>query len=98
MKSTTNLDGLIEKDEYFYVSASGLDSIRKNFDPKCPRKNIIWTTDYSTELPIVVKKTGPGSETPFTLIDLFNGAASKFNNKIVVTWKKYQKWYVWTFN
>jgi long-chain-fatty-acid--CoA ligase ACSBG len=36
----------------------------KNFDSMDPSKNVIWTTDYQVELPVRVKKHGPGSEKP----------------------------------
>ena len=30
-------------------------------------KNLFWTTDINTELPIKVKTSGPGSEPPLTI-------------------------------
>ena len=30
-------------------------------------KNLFWTSDINTELPIKVKNQGPGSETPVTM-------------------------------
>ena len=76
------------KNEYFYFSESGLKQVERSRDPKLPQKNIFWTTDYSIELPIIVKKSGPGSETPFTLIQLFNGAVEKYGDKVILKVRK----------
>lgn len=37
------------------------------YDSKDPLKNVLWTTNYRLELPIRVRKSGPGSEAPITL-------------------------------
>ena len=41
------------------------------YDPENGGRDVIWTTDYNLELPIKMKKVGPGSETPTTLIEEF---------------------------
>jgi len=51
----------LPSDEHFYISPEGLANIAKNFDPQIPAKNIIWTTDIRAELPIILKKDGPGN-------------------------------------
>lgn len=51
----------LPSDEHFYISPEGLANIAKNFDPQDPAKNIIWTTDIKAELPIILKKDGPGN-------------------------------------
>lgn len=40
--------------------------ILDNFDPKCPERNFLWTTDYKVELPVRVKKEGAGGTIPYT--------------------------------
>lgn len=54
-----------------------------------------WTTDYTVELPVRVKKSGAGSETPFTLVEAFRNTVKKAGklealrmtrNKKIVTW------------
>ena len=34
-------------------------------------KGLYWTSDINVELPIKVRQSGPGSERPFTLCELF---------------------------
>lgn len=51
----------ISQNENIDVSTEGLSYILKNFDATCPDRNFLWTTDYKTELPVRVKKSGPGS-------------------------------------
>ena len=59
------------EDEYFLISPNSLEKIIKEFDPNEPEKNIIWTTDITTELPILVKKKGPGKKYHRTLTYIF---------------------------
>lgn len=40
-------------------------------------KDLYWTTEIDTELPIKVKTTGFGSEAPITLPELFRKTAVK---------------------
>jgi long-chain-fatty-acid--CoA ligase ACSBG len=47
-----------------FISGEGLNHILSNLDPLNQSKNFLWTTDYKVELPIRVKKHGPGSEKP----------------------------------
>lgn len=51
-------------EEYFHISPEGLKQLAANFDPLEPMKNVNWTTNYHLELPIRMKKSGPGSEDP----------------------------------
>jgi len=44
-------------------------------------KNLFWTTDINTELPIKMKQFGPGSETPKTLSQIFKDTAEKQGDK-----------------
>lgn len=47
-------------DEYFSISPEGLQKLTSVYDPNDPTKNINWTGDYTVELPIRMKKRGPG--------------------------------------
>ena len=48
-------------EEYFYISPDGLKRLAdRKIDINAP-KDIMWTTDYTLELPIKMKKKGPGS-------------------------------------
>lgn len=51
----------VGQDEYLYISNEGLKKLIEVWDPKNPQKNFNWTTDYTLELPIRLKKTGPGN-------------------------------------
>lgn len=46
--------------ENLYISASGLQKLISIYDPSNPQKNVDWTTDFSIELPIKIKKEGAG--------------------------------------
>ena len=47
-------------DEYYQISLEGLNKLVASYDSKEPLRNVLWTTDYSVELPILLKKQGPG--------------------------------------
>ena len=51
----------IPEDESLHISAQGLNEIINSFDSSCPDRNFLWTTDFRKELPIRLKKSGPGS-------------------------------------
>ena len=51
----------LSSDETLHISTEGLDYILKNFDKSCPDRNFLWTTDFRRELPVRIKKSGPGS-------------------------------------
>jgi len=61
----------LPEDEYISISNQGLEYIINNYNPQIPQKNFLWTDDYRVELPVRVKKSGPGSELPFTLIQVW---------------------------
>lgn len=50
----------IDDDEYLYFSPEGFQKLASIYDPKDPYKNFNWTNDYTLELPIRLKKQGPG--------------------------------------
>jgi long-chain-fatty-acid--CoA ligase ACSBG len=58
----------IPDDEYLSISKEGLEYILNNFDQQIPERNFLWTVDYHVELPVRVKKSGHGSEIPYTII------------------------------
>jgi long-chain-fatty-acid--CoA ligase ACSBG len=84
--SEVNLPKLPE-DEYACISSKGLEYILNHFDPKAPEKNFLWTADYRVELPVRVKKSGPGSEKPYTLIELWKEILPKFGDLAALTWE-----------
>jgi hypothetical protein len=47
-------------------------------DEKYPSKNIIWTDDFKTELPIRMGISGTSAIPPSTLIDEFRNAINNF--------------------
>lgn len=51
----------IADDEFLYISNEGLKRLTQSWDSKNPQKNFNWTTDYTLEMPIRLKKTGPGT-------------------------------------
>ena len=50
----------IDRDEYLYLSPEGFQNLFHLYNPNSPQKNFNWTTDYTFELPIHLKKSGPG--------------------------------------
>jgi len=52
-----------EKTESIFISKEGFLHLQKIFDPENPDKNIEWTTNFSIELPIKLKRSGSGSST-----------------------------------
>lgn len=61
----------VREDETIFMSAQGFEKLMSRFDTENGGKDVIWTCDYNLELPIKMKKSGPGSETPTTLIEEF---------------------------
>jgi len=57
------------EDETIYLSSEGLQKLMSNYRPHHEGEGLNWTTDYLAELPIRMKKYGPGSEKPTTLIE-----------------------------
>ena len=57
----------MEEDRIVVMSSKGYQNLVNSQDGK----NLYWTTDIDTELPIKVKTSGFGSESPMTLTELF---------------------------
>jgi long-chain-fatty-acid--CoA ligase ACSBG len=55
-------------------------------------KDVMWTTDYNLELPIRIKKSGPGSETPSTLIEEFERVMTVYADSPALSQKVNGKW------
>ena len=72
------INALNEEELTLNISPNGLANIAVNSDPNDPDKNLVWTTDAKIELPVILNKFGPGSETPLTLMDLWKISLSKF--------------------
>lgn len=75
-------------DETLHISAEGLHSIIQSFDPACPERNFLWTTDFRRELPIRIKKSGPGSELPLTFNQLWKHSLEKFADRSALNFEK----------
>ena len=56
-----------------------------------------WTTDPSKEVKLRVEDKGAASETPYTIIDMFQKAVDKFGNKPAISVKKMGAWQHWTY-
>ena len=48
------------EEEYFFISPEGLQQLALKKVDMNGTKDIIWTTDYTHELPLRIKKKGPG--------------------------------------
>lgn len=55
-------------DEFLYISNEGLKRLNEIWSPSQSDKHLNWTTDYTVELPIRVRKEGYGKNN----INLFN--------------------------
>ncbi len=75
-------------DENLLISNEGLENIIKNLDKQCPERNFLWCTDYKTELPVRVKKTGPGSEKPYTIGEMWQRNLKELSNNIALNYEK----------
>jgi len=87
----------LPKDEYFYISPEGLTRLGSIYDQADPLKHILWTDDYNVELPIALKKEGPGSEKPITLIEMLENTVSKYPKNKAMAVKKNEQWKYWTY-
>jgi hypothetical protein len=61
------------EDRIVMMSTKGYQSLVNSTDGK----NLYWTTDSEVELPIKIKHSGVGSETPMTVSQLFRQTATK---------------------
>jgi hypothetical protein len=63
----------MEEERIVIMSTKGYQSLVNSQDGK----NLYWTTEIDTELPIKVRTSGIGSESPITLSELFRTTATK---------------------
>jgi long-chain-fatty-acid--CoA ligase ACSBG len=81
-----------------YLSPTALESLMKNFDPQAPTKNVLWTTDPKVELPVLLKKSGYGSEKPVTLFEVWDQTLENHKSENAMAIKNSQgKWIFSTF-
>lgn len=62
------------------MSAQGYSQLVDTSDGK----NLFWTTDINTELPIKIRKSGIGSETPKTVGAQFRDISSQFGDRLAM--------------
>lgn len=63
----------MEEDRIVMMSTKGYQNLVEGKDGK----NLYWTADIDTELPIKIKTSGFGSEAPTTLAQMFRKTAIK---------------------
>jgi hypothetical protein len=63
----------MEEDRIVMMSTKGYSNLVNAQDGK----NLYWTTEIDTELPIKIRTSGYGSEAPGTLSELFRKTAAK---------------------
>lgn len=77
----------------FSISPQGLQKLlSRPADPLHPHRNIVWTDDFRTELPIRVGLSGPSSFRPTTLIDEFHRVAREFGQRKALSFKRGGQW------
>lgn len=87
----------LSEDEFVYLSNEGLKRLNQIWNPAQPDKHLNWTTDYTVELPIRVRKEGYGAQTPFTLVEAFQTVVKKAGKTQALRVKRNNKWNSWTF-
>jgi hypothetical protein len=65
---------------------------RRPKDPQFPLRHVMWTDDFTVELPIRKTVEGIGAIEPSTLIDEFCIASKLYNSKPAMSFKKNGKW------
>jgi len=80
------------EDETIYISSEGLQKLMSNYRPHHEGEGVSWTADYLTELPIRMKKYGPGSEKPTTLIEEFRNIVQLHGDWPALSKKVSGKW------
>lgn len=75
-----------------HLSAEGMHALTQNYDPSCPERNVIWTTDPRVELPILVGNCETSALPPLTAMDLWQITLSKYGKKPAMSEKVAGKW------
>ena len=79
------------------ISPQGLSDLVKNYDPKNPQKNFIWTTDPRVELPVLQAKEGAGSLPALTVFDMWNKLLLEYSSRPAISDKVNGKWITLTY-
>jgi|JI6StandDraft_1071083.scaffolds.fasta_scaffold277693_2 long-chain-fatty-acid--CoA ligase ACSBG len=94
MSNQTVLNELfkVREDENIYISTPGFEKLMARYEGENGGKDVVWTTDYNLELPIKLKKSGPGSEVPTTLIEEFQRIYTVYPERPALSVKVDGKW------
>jgi long-chain-fatty-acid--CoA ligase ACSBG len=87
----------MEDDRVVIMSTKGYSQLIPTEDGR----NLYWTDNINTELPIKVRNSGPGSEQPLTICQLLRNTSTRLADKysmyqerdkkiIKYTWREYQ--------
>lgn len=61
-------------------------------------KHLHWVDDFESDLPILMRTTGYGSELPVTFVEVFKKAVKNAGRKEALRVKRSGKWVSWTFS
>lgn len=77
----------------YTISAEGIDALLKRpKDPRYPLRHVMWTDDFTVELPIKKTRDGIGSLEPSTIIDEFRNTAKIYADRQALSVKRNGKW------
>ena len=86
---------MVEADDFVIsISKRGYEQLLKPTDGK----GLHWTSDINDELPIKMKKTGAGSETPITMCELFQNAVQRSWDRPALWVERNEVKLCWTWN
>ena len=91
------MDRLELKEHTLLMSSEGLQRIVNSPKTDNSYENIIWTSDYRTELPIRVAREGLAAERPITLNQAFVQTVEKYGSKPAMSEKVDGKWLTQNF-
>ena len=75
-----------------WISPEGLHDLRAKIDPSQPERNVIWATDSTAELPIIMTQSGPGAIAPITVMEWWKTVLEKYAKKPALSEKIAGKW------
>ena len=61
-------------------------------------KGLHWTTDVNAELPVKMRQSGPGSEVPFTMPQMFINAVRSGQDRPAMFVERNDVKLMWTWN
>lgn len=77
----------------YFISPEGLTHLlAAPRDPAFPGKDLLWTTDFKTELPIRLGTTGVSAAKPTTLIEDFRASVEKYKLRSALSVKINGAW------